>query len=192
MYSLSLYAPFVVQHDLVRQYGATIQGYAGEGWGGPDHGFYARANTLQLDKTTISRPITVLSTDSQGAEASNTIAGNIGLRVLKQFSVVFDYPHGKMYLEKNASYGNQDIFNRAGLVLDPDPDHLTIKTVIPGSPAAAAGLKENDVVTEIDGHPPTDDTLQSAFTQPVGTALHLTVSSGRSSRTVSLVLKEIL
>jgi hypothetical protein len=192
MYSLSLYSPFVVQHDLVRQYGATIQGYAGEGWGGPHHGFYARANTLLLDKTTISRPITVLSTDSQGAEASNTIAGNIGLRVLKQFSVVFDYPHGKMYLEKNASYGNQDIFNRAGLVLDPDPDHLTIKTVIPGSPAAAAGLKENDVVTEIDGHPPTDDTLQSAFTQPVGTALHLTVSSGRSSRTVSLVLKEIL
>ena len=192
MYSFTLYGPFAKQHNLIAQYGATIHGYAGEGWGGPTHGFYARANTLQLGKASIDRPVTVLSTDTQGADASQTIAGNIGQRVLKQFSVVFDYPHGTLYLEKNGSYGKPDIFNRAGLVLDPDPDHLTIKTVIPGGPGAAAGLKEEDVITQIDGLPPKDDTLWSAFTQPVGTVLRLTVLSGSSSRTVSIVLKEIL
>ena len=192
MYSFTLYAPFVKQHNLIAQYGATIHGYAGEGWGGPEQGFYARAHALQLGKTIVSQPITVLSTDTQGADVSQTIAGNIGLRILKQFSVIFDYPHGKMYLEKNSNYGDPDIFNRAGLVFDPDPDHLAIKTVVPGSPGAAAGLKQDDVITAIDGRPPTDDTLQSAFTQPVGTVLHLTVRSGGASRTVSVVLKEVL
>jgi hypothetical protein len=192
MYSLTLYTPFVKQHNLAQQYDATIHGYAGEGWGGAEQGLYARANTLQLGKAKVNRPITVLSTDNQGADASRTIAGNVGLRILKQFTVIVDCPHGKMYLEKNSSYGEPDIFNRAGLVLDPDPDHLTIKTVFPGSPGASSGLKEEDVITEIDGRPPTDDTLQSAFTQPVGTVLHLTVRSGGATRTVSIVLKNIL
>jgi predicted aspartyl protease len=192
MYSFTLYAPFVKQHNLVAQYGATFQGYAGQSWGGPMQGFYARAHILQLGKTSVSQPITFLSTDTQGAGASQTIAGNIGLGVLKHFSVVFDYPHGKMYLEKNSSYGEPDVFNRVGLVLDPDPDRLAIKTVIPGSPGAVAGLKEEDVITQIDGQPPTDDTLWTAFTQPVGTAVRLTVRSGAATRTISLILKEIL
>ncbi|MGA7242286.1 MAG: aspartyl protease family protein, partial [Terracidiphilus sp.] len=192
MYSLSLYAPFVAQHKLVEHYGAKIQGYAGQGFGGADHGFYTRADTLQLGKIEVIHPITVLSTDTQGAESSATVAGNIGLHVLRQFNIVFDAPHGKMYLEKNANFGKPDIFNRAGLMLDPDPENLKIKTVIPRSPGARAGLKEEDVITQIDGKPPTDESLQSAFTQPIGTVLRLTVRHGAKTRTVSLVLKNIL
>jgi predicted aspartyl protease len=192
MYSLSLYAPFVTQHGLVRHYGAAIRGYTGEGFGGADIGFYARANTLQIGPMSVPRPITVLSQDSQGAEASSTIAGNIGLRILKQFNLVFDYPHGKLYLEKNANYGKPDIFNRAGLVLDPDPQNLKVKLVVPGSPAAKAGLSVDDVITRIDGLPPDDDTLQSAFTRPVGTPLRLDVRHRGTTRSVSLILQEIL
>jgi hypothetical protein len=192
MYSLSLYAPFVAQHNLVRHYGAKFRGYAGEGFGGNDHGFYTRADTLQLGDAEVVRPITILSTDSQGAEAAKTIAGNIGLHILRQFNVVFDFPHGTMYLEKNSSYGKPDIFNRAGLALDYDPEHLKIKTVFPGSPGAKAGLAEEDVITQIDGKPPTDDSIQIAFTQPVGTVLHLTVKRGEKTRTVLVVLKDVL
>ncbi len=191
-YSLSLYAPFVTQHKLAQHYHAKIQGYAGSGFGGPDHGFYTRADTLQLGKIEVIRPITVLSTDTQGAESSAAVAGNIGIHILRQFNIVFDGPHGKMYLEKNANYGKPDIFNRVGLLLDDFPEHLTIKTVIPRGPGAKAGLKEEDVITQIDGKPPTDESLQSAFIQPVGTVLHLTVRRGTKTRRVSLVLKDIL
>jgi len=192
MYSLSLFAPFVKQHKLVEHYRTKIQGYAGQGFGGPDHGFYTRADTLLLGNAEVIRPITVLSTDTQGAESSAALAGNIGLHILRQFNIVFDGPHGKMYLEKNAHYGKPDIFNRAGLLLDPDPENLKIKTVIPRGPGARAGLKEEDVITQIDGKPPTDDTLQTAFTKPVGTLLHLTVRRGTRTLNVSLALKEIL
>jgi hypothetical protein len=191
-YSLSLYAPFVKQHKLVQHYHARIRGYAGSGFGGPDHGFYTRADTLQLGDFQVIRPITVLSTDSSGAESSAAIAGNIGIRILRQFTILFDGPHGKMYLEKNAHYGKPDVFNRAGLVLDDIPEHLTIKTVIPGSPGAKAGLKEEDIITQIDGKPPTDTTMVTAFTRPVGSVLHLTIRRGSATRSVSLVLKQIL
>ena len=191
-YSLSLYAPFVTQHKLVQHYHARIQGYAGSGFGGADHGFYTRADTLQLGDFQVVRPITVLSTDTLGAESSTTVAGNIGIRILRQFNIVFDGPHGKMYLEKNANYGKPDVFNRAGLLLDDFPEHLTIKTVIPSSPGAKAGLKEEDVITKIDGKPPTDITMVSAFTRPIGTVLHLTVRRGATTRSVSLILRQIL
>jgi hypothetical protein len=192
MYSLSLYAPFVALHKLVQHYGAKIQGYAGEGYGGADRGFFTRADTLLLGQAEVIRPITVLSTDTVGAESSATIAGNIGLHVLRQFTLTFDGPHGKMYLEKNENYGKPDVFNRAGLMLNYDPDHLKIMTVIPRSPGARAGLKAEDVITGIDGKPPTDDTMQNAFTEAVGTVLHLTVRHDAKTRTVVLVLKNIL
>jgi hypothetical protein len=192
MYSLSLYAPFVMRHKLVQHYRAKIQGYAGEGFGGADRGFFTRVDTLQLGESEVIRPVTVLSTDTQGAESSTTIAGNIGLHILRQFTLTFDGPHGKMYLEKNANYGKPDIFNRAGLMLNGYPDNLKIMTVIPHSPGAKAGLQEQDVITQINGKTPTDDTMQSAFTRPVGTVVHLTVRRGAKTRTVSLVLKEIL
>jgi hypothetical protein len=192
MFSLSLYAPFVSQLSLVQHYGATIHGYAGEGFGGPDKGYYTRAKALQLGQVSVARPVTVLSEDSGGAEAARTISGNIGLGVLKRFTVVFDYPHGKMYLEKNSSYGKPDVFNRAGLMLDLDPDNLTIKTVIPGGPGAKAGLHEDDVITQIDGVAPTDETMVSAFLQPVGTLVRLTVRHANETRAVSVVLKEVL
>lgn len=192
MYSLSLFAPFVKQHKLVQHYGAKIEGFAGVGWGGPDHGFYTRADTLRLGDISVVRPITVLSTDTLGAEASATVAGNIGLHVLRQFNVLFDEPHGKMYLEKNGKFGKRDIFNRAGLLLDRNSANLKVKTVIPGSPGARAGLQQEDVITRINGKSPTDDTMESAFTQRVGTVVRLTVRHGTQTRDVSLVLREIL
>jgi Aspartyl protease/PDZ domain len=192
MYSLSLYAPFVAKHKLVQHYRAKIQGYAGEGFGGADLGFFSRADTLLMGHAEVVRPITILSTDPLGAESSTTVAGNIGVRVLRQFNVTFDGPHGKMYLEKNANYGKPDVFNRAGLMLNNNPDKLEIMTVVPGGPGAKAGLKEQDVITQIDGKPPTDDTMQNAFMQPVGTVLHLTVRHNAKTRTASLVLKDIL
>jgi C-terminal processing protease CtpA/Prc len=97
-----------------------------------------------------------------------------------------------MYLEKNANYGKPDIFNRAGLMLNYNPDNLKIMTVIPGGPGAKAGLKPDDMITQINGKPPTDETMQSAFARPVGTILRLTIRRDAKTRTISLALKNVL
>ena len=91
----------------------------------------------------MSRPVTVLSMDTQGFGASS-VSGNVGLHILKQFTLTFNLAHEKLYLERSAQYGKPDIFNRAGLVLDPDTDArepaLPVKLIFPDGPAARAGL----------------------------------------------------
>ena len=191
IHSLLLNSPFVEEHDLVHRYSATFRGYAGEGVGGPDSGFYTRVNNVQLSSLTVRRPVAALLEDTQGAGASH-LAGNIGLRILKRFTLLFDCPNGILYLEPSAAYNKPDVFNRAGLIVDPDPDRARIRMVIPSSPAAEAGLEPDDVITQIDGVPPTDASLISAFERPVGTTIRLTVLHLGAVRSVSCILRDVL
>lgn len=57
VWSLELLSPFVKNHDLVRRYGAKFQGYAGRGYGGPGHAFYARVHTLRLGEVEVHDPL---------------------------------------------------------------------------------------------------------------------------------------
>jgi C-terminal processing protease CtpA/Prc len=64
--------------------------------------------------------------------------------------------------------------------------------VFPGSPAAKAGLETNDVITQIDGVPPTDASLTSAFERPVGTSIRLTILHSGALRSVTFTLRDVL
>lgn len=191
IHSLFLNSPFVKEHDLVHRYSATIRGYAGEGYGGTESGFYTRVDALHFSSFTVKRPVAVLLEDTQGSGASH-LAGTVGLRILKRFTPLFDCPKGRLYLEPSASYNKPDIFNRAGLVVDPDPEQARIRMVIPHSPAAEAGLETGDVITQIDGAAPTDASLTSTFERPTGTRIHLTVLHSGVVRIVSCLLKDVL
>jgi Do/DeqQ family serine protease len=65
-----------------------------------------------------------------------------------------------------------------------------IAAVIPGSPAEKAGLKQGDIITEVDGRAARD--AQSVFyrlaTKGVGTEASLAISSGGDTRNVALAL----
>ena len=122
MYSLSLYAPFVRSTNLWSITARKFKAMPAKDTADADQDSLHAQTRCSWATAEVIRPITVLSTDTLGAESSATVAGNIGLHILRQFNIVFDGPHGKMYLEKNANYGKPDIFNRAGLMLNYDPD----------------------------------------------------------------------
>jgi serine protease Do len=63
--------------------------------------------------------------------------------------------------------------------------------VYPDSPAAAAGLREKDVIVTVNGHPVTarEDVATALYTAPSGTALELDVRRG--DRTVKVSLKAV-
>ena len=191
IYSLFLDSPFVKEHDLVHRYSAMIQGYAGRGWGGAESGFYTRVDALQFSSFTVKRPVAVLLDDTQGSGASH-LAGTVGLRILKRFTLLFDCPNGRLYMEPSASYNKPDIFNRAGLVIDADQEQARIMMVIPHSPAAKAGLETGDIITQIDGVAPTDASLTNAFERPTGTRVRLTVVHSGAVRIVSCLLQDVL
>jgi hypothetical protein len=170
----------------VHRYSATIRGYAGEGYGGPESGFHTRVDTLQFSTLAVRRSVAVLLDDTQGSGAYH-FAGNVGLRTLKHFTLLFDCPTGRLYLQPSAGYNKPDIFNRAGLIVDPDPEQARIRMVLPNSPAADAGLKTGDIITRIDGAPPTDASLASAFERPPGNSHEFDHSSfgGHADRILS-------
>ena len=200
-WSMEMFSPFVQEHELVRRLGAKFQGYAGSTASGPDHAYYARVHTLKLGELEVHDPIAFLLTDAGGFGASGSSAGNIGTHILRQFTVTFDEPHAALYLEKGPSYGQPDIFNRAGLVLDADPQSLKVMTVLPKSPAAAVGIVEGDRLLAIDGKATTQPKNVaalseaqgiSAFNSPPGTVLRLRVRHDTTERVVSVILKDML
>jgi serine protease Do len=89
----------------------------------------------------------------------------------------------------------QDLESFYALALDTG---MLIDSVDPGSPAARAGLKGGDIVLALNGRPidgrfpeqlpPIQNTIAS---QPVGSALVLTVKSGAETRQVSVVTERL-
>ncbi|MEX0790729.1 MAG: trypsin-like peptidase domain-containing protein [Actinomycetota bacterium] len=71
-------------------------------------------------------------------------------------------------------------------------DGVLLVEVVPGSPAAQAGLQENDVIVEFDGEPaetPTDVSKVVNSKQP-GDEVEITINRGGESRTVTATLIE--
>ncbi len=72
----------------------------------------------------------------------------------------------------------------------PDVDGLLVGGVVEGSPAAAAGLAEGDVLTAVDGQPVGDvDALWDAL-DAAGDSVELTVLRGTDERTVTVSFAE--
>ena len=172
--SLLLNATFVNKHHLQRKLHATLRGYNGKGMGGDSpEAWFTRLHTLTLGSAVINDPLARLVTAKQSNY--DKLAGNIGQSILKHFTVTVDCRHRVLYLDPRADWPAREIFNRAGLVYDGQDDGDLIKTVFPGGPAEAARLQRGDLITAINGVKPTGDSNDPAFTQPVGTVLHLTV-----------------
>ena len=197
-FGFSLSAGFVKQNDLIKVLSAHYHGYSGKSYGGPSaDAFYARVKTLRIGDAKISDEASpevhnVIAYLYTGQPTQGENAGNIGRSILQQFNVTFDCMRGYLYLEKNANWGKPTVFNRAGIVIDPNDQGQEVMTVLPGSPAEAVGIIAGDVITEIDGHPPAGDPDEPAFFQPAGTVVHLTVNHGNEVRKVSVTLRDLI
>jgi len=187
---LFLNAGFVDKHGLVKALDARYRGYNGKGFGGDSpEAWFARLHTLHIGDVTITDPVVRLQTKQDGF---GNDAGNVGQSVLKRFTLIVDCMRGRMYLEKTAGWNQREVFNRAGLLLDPVDGVDTVKTVLPGSPGEVAGLKSGDRIVRIDGHTPSDDPNDAAFTQSVGTVVHLTVQRNDEKKVYNIALKDVL
>ncbi len=197
--SLLLIAPFARRYGLVARYHADIP-YQGKSTG-DTYGVWARlrAGTVALDgadgrpAVQVHAPVTRISLQHSGFDASRTVSANIGLGILKQFNLTFDYTRQTITFERNHLYGQKDVFNRAGLRLKRAGDHWTVAAVYPDSPASQAGLHAGDTVSGIDGQTTAAldaDGLWRKLTGPVGAVLNVDLTAPK--RHVALALRDLL
>lgn len=124
------------------------------------------------------------------ATYSSDVQGGLGVELLHDFQLLFDYPHHRLFLAPDPQAVAQPFpRNRLGVSWLPEERGIKILLVASGSPAAKAGLKAGDVIAKIDGKPATgaqDAGSRLALKQgAAGTKIAFTLTGGEV-RTVTL------
>jgi len=193
--SLSLNTPFVKQNDVMQKYSARLYGFAGEGIGGRENAYFVRVHKFEVGSIPVHSIVTELSQDTAGATSESTIAGIVGIGVLKRFNIVFDYRDRKIYVEKNSNYDHPSVFNRAGFAPRITAEGLKVVSVFQNSPASEAGIAPADLIVAINGRLSHDLDVPFLYTvlrQQPGTRIRLKVLHDGVEKNVEIRLRELL
>jgi hypothetical protein len=193
--SLTILAPFAEQHDLKARYKPKVEAITGWGLGGPARGLMTRAKVLKLGNVTVGNLLTELSLQKKGAFTDPYVAGNVGGGVLKRFNIIFDYRKQQLIFERNANDVKPDNYDRAGLWLNLANGVFKVMSILPGGPAAKAGIKDGDQLLAIEGKTPAELSLLEAremFKSRPGTVIRLRVGSGGRTRELKITLRELI
>lgn len=147
-------APLVRGHGLLQSALRTLPSPSrGVGLGeSPD--VVARMDAFRIGPYELRRPIAALSRDTVGSLTHESLGVNLGGNILRRFTVIVDYPHGRLILEPNLHFQEPFAADASGLVLraeGADFRTFVVAAVVPGSPAADAGLAPGDVIVGIEG-----------------------------------------
>ena len=192
---LKVNRPFAEKHKILELLPDVSASKTGAGAGGETAYVESRVKEVGLGRFTFPNPVVTFSRDAEGEGTNADSAGQLGGEIFRRFKVIFDYARGRMILEPNASFSEPFGQDTSGLDLVAEGRDLrtfTVNAVEPGSPAAEAGLREEDVIVAVDGRPARDfdlDQLAGLFTK-AGKEYELTVRRGRETLKLKLKLKE--
>lgn len=193
--ALSLNAPFTRANHLLDGETVIPEATLGVGIGGESLATVFRFSDVEMGGLHLHDVVATASHDEKGVFADPNLAGIIGGDLLRKFTVILDYPHKRVILEKTRNSGAPFLYDGAGVFLvsgGPKFDRIRILRVVPGSPAAAAGLQKGDTIEMVDGKPATilDDVRTLFLRQGVTYRLRISrdgKSFEKSLRTVDLL-----
>ena len=194
--AISFNRPFVEKNRLLDQLKeripSTERGYAGE-----SKSVAGRIESLTLGGYVIHNPIAGFSLAQQGATAESGDDGTIGNALLRRFHIIFNYGRDIMIIEPNAAFDDPFEYDMSGLQLIADGDDLKtihVSGIIPDSPAALAGVRRNDIITDVDGMPSTafDLAWLDSYLKQEGRNISVTVQRGATPIYLRFTLKRLL
>jgi hypothetical protein len=137
----------------------NIDAVLGRGLGGIIIGKIGRVKQLslggyQLPNLIANFPIDYIPKDSTQENNKKHRNGSIGGDLLSRFTVVFDFPHEKIYLKKNGSFNKKFYYNLSGLTIRAKGARLRdfeISDVRKDTNAEKCGLQAGDRLLIVNG-----------------------------------------
>jgi hypothetical protein len=107
--------------------------------------------------------------------------GTVGFGFLSHFNITFDYARRRVWLENYSAPVENEVQGDLGISthFDSQKRRIVVILVAPGSPAAEAGIKENDQILSIDGadiEHPNPQQMRRLFEGPVGSTVSVAIS----------------
>ena len=150
--AITFNTPFVDANKLLQTPQKTIQAVLGAGaMVRESKQPIGRIPSIQLGRFTIRNPVAIFFQDKQGVTAISEFDGIIGSEILRRFKVTFDYSRQQMILEPNRYFSEAYEHDMAGMLLVVEGTDFRVKQVMENSPATAAGLREGDLITAVNG-----------------------------------------
>lgn len=125
-------------------------------------------------------------------------AGTVGAEILGRFTVILDYPRERIMLEPSERVAEPGQWDRSGLWIVADgPGFSTfrVRSVVPDSPAADAGLLVGDVIIAVNGRQARDwrlGELWRLLRGPEGTTVRVEVQRGDTTMPIVLSLRRLI
>jgi hypothetical protein len=123
-----------------------------------------RIKDFQIGAYIVEEPVALFSQANSKSPANAKVAGEIGGDFLRRFSVVFDLPHQRVFLDPNLQVNHtaqEDMSGLSILAKGASLKTFEIVQVRPGTPGSDAGLKAGDVIAGVDEEAAADLTLSA-------------------------------
>lgn len=189
-------APFVEAHRLNELVSDFRLGNSG-GVGGMVRSQTGRVAGVRLGRFTLDRPLVTLSQARAGGHATSDYDGVLGGELFRRFTLILDYRRRRIILEPNAHLNDPVETDMSGLEFGSEGDDFrqyVVNEVIEHSPAAEAGVREEDVLDAVDGRPASELTLEQvrALLRREGEERVLTFRRGGQALSFRIKLRRLL
>jgi len=136
----------------------TVSTVIGRGLGGVITGKTGRIESLKLGDYTLNNVLANFPDPNSYMDTlKSTLTfrhGTVGGEILSRFTVIFNYPQGKLYLKKNSEFKKKFYFNLSGIDLKAKGSSLNVFEVMEvrkSSPADKAGVLMGDIIISVNG-----------------------------------------
>lgn len=177
-----------------------IKGKLGIGLGGYLEGYIGRIQSLSVGDFEIPGVLTSFQNvdESWLMDEDKYRNGIMGNELLSRFNVFFDYIHGLLLLKPNNPKYKPFNMDRSGLIIFAfglEFNQFVIHDIIEDSPAAAADLRPDDIITRIRGTSSKYfnlDAINQILQKQPGTKIRLHILRGKETIHKELVLRDLI
>ncbi len=151
----------IAKHGMPNKF---IAANLGVGLTGPIDGFISRVGEVDIGRFKLKNVLTSFPEGSVKNEVDEQNRdGNLGIGILKRFTLIIDYPDSAVYLKPAFNFDDPFEHDMSGLEYyagGDDFQHVIISRVEPGSPGDVIGLEPGDEIMEINFKPVAKMTLE--------------------------------